>query len=55
MLEGIRVRPRSLGLLGLTDVSDPALMEAVRRFQASVTIPETGVFNRDTLGRMLVP
>jgi hypothetical protein len=55
MLEGVRVRLRNLGLLGLTDVSDPALMEAVRRFQASVTIPETGVLNRDTLGRLLVP
>ena len=55
MLEGVRVRLRSLGLLGLTDVSDPALMEAVRRFQASATIPETGVLNRDTLGRLLVP
>ncbi|WP_397587332.1 peptidoglycan-binding domain-containing protein [Sandarakinorhabdus limnophila] len=55
MLEGVRVRLRNLGLLGLTDVSDSSLAEAVRRFQASINIPETGVLNRDTLGRLLVP
>ncbi len=55
MLEGVRVRLRNLGLLGLTDVSDTSLAEAVRRFQASINIPETGVLNRDTLGRLLVP
>ena len=55
MLEGVRVRLRNLGLLGLTDVSDTSLAEAVRRFQASINIPETGVLSRDTLGRLLVP
>lgn len=55
MLEGVRVRLRNLGLLGLTDVSDAALAEAVRQFQVSIKIPETGVLDRDTLGRLLVP
>jgi hypothetical protein len=55
MLDGVRVRLRNLGLLGLTDVSDSALAEAVRQFQVSNKIPETGVLDRDTLGRLLVP
>ena len=55
LLEAVRVRLRNLGFLGLTDVSDASLAEAVIRFQASINIPETGVLNRDTLGRLLVP
>lgn len=55
LLEGVRVRLRNLGFLGLTDVSESAQAEAIRRFQASINIPETGVLNRDTLGRLLVP
>jgi len=55
LLEGVRVRLRNLGFLGLTEVSDSAQAEAISRFQASINIPETGVLNRDTLGRLLVP
>lgn len=55
LMEGVRVRLRNLGLLGTTDVSDAALAEAVGKFQVSINIPETGVLDRDTLGRLLVP
>jgi hypothetical protein len=54
-LERVRQRLRGLGLLANAEDSENGLTEAIRRFQASIKMPETGSLDRDTLGRLLVP
>ena len=54
-LEKVRQRLRSHGLLANADDSENGLTAAIRRFQASIKMPETGSLDRDTLGRLLVP
>lgn len=54
-LERARARLRGLGFLADADDSDIAFSEALRRFQTSIKVQETGLLDRDTLGRLLVP
>lgn len=54
-LERVRQRLRNLNLLANADDSENGLTEAIRRFQTSIRMPETGSLDRDTLGRLLVP
>jgi hypothetical protein len=53
-LEKVRQRLRSHGLLANADDSENGLTEAIRRFQASIKMPETGSLDRVTLGQLLV-
>lgn len=48
-----RARLRDLGLLANADDTDNGFAEAIRRFQGSIKVQETGNLDRDTLGRLL--
>lgn len=55
ILGGAIARLRNLGFLSPVDDDELAISEAVRRYQASISLPVTGILDRDTLGRLLLP